>query len=411
MEYCTFPPSEGVQERGDQRPEKLTHSLYEALQHIPDPRRGAGRRYRLAVVLCLICVAKLAGETTLKGITEWVRLRAQTFVAAFGLTRETMPCQMTYKRVLDRIDGQTLVEILSAFFTRWEAEERCGEEPSRLQTEAGHREHAQVAIDGKAVRSTSREAHRVHQLSAYDVTTGVVLFQVNVGEKQNEISALKPLLTSSFVHGRILTADAMHTQTEMCSTIHRFGGYYLLFAKDNQPTLATDLADFFSDPPWGWQRAEVQTWDKAHGRLEHRHLICTPELNDWCANRWAGVAQVFCLTRRSTLLKTGKTRQQTVYGISNLPLGLAPPARMLSLIRAHWLIENRLHWRRDVTLGEDQCQTRTGAAPSILACLNSGLLAIMDRLGVRNLARQFRFFEAHPDQALLALVSGSCSVY
>ena len=76
-----------------------------------------------------------------------------------------------------------------------------------------------------------------------------------------------------------------------------------------------------------------------------------------------------------------------------------------------YTIENRLHWRRDVTLGEDQCQTRTGAAPSILACLNSAVLALMDRLGVRNLARQFRFFDAHLDQALLALFSGSCSVY
>ena len=74
-------------------------------------------------------------------------------------------------------------------------------------------------------------------------------------------------------------------------------------------------------------------------------------------------------------------------------------------------IENRLHWRRDVTLGEDGCQTRTGAAPSILAQLNSAILGLMDRLGVHNVARQLRFFDAHLDQAIQALLTGNCTVY
>lgn len=74
-------------------------------------------------------------------------------------------------------------------------------------------------------------------------------------------------------------------------------------------------------------------------------------------------------------------------------------------------IENRLHWRRDVSLGEDRCQTRTGTAPSILACLNSAILSLMDRLGIHNVARQARFFDARVDQALQALLTGQCSVY
>jgi hypothetical protein len=95
----------------------------------------------------------------------------------------------------------------------------------------------------------------------------------------------------------------------------------------------------------------------------------------------------------------------------DLSLTQAPPIRMLALNRAHWGIENRLHWRRDVTLGEDRCQTRTGAAPGILACLNSAILSCMDRLGIRNVARQTRFFDAHADQAVQALLSGHCSVF
>lgn len=411
MNYSTLtlPPREIGESKADSQTART--SLYEALQAIPDPRRGAGKRYPLPVLLSLLCLAKMAGQTTLKGATEWVRLRAAPLAACFGLKRTAMPCQMTYKRILEVIDGQVLNELLCAFFTRWETHQRCGNEPSRLQTQAGHLEHVQVAIDGKAVRATSKEAHPVHQLSAYDVQTGVVLFQVNVQEKQNEISALKPLLTPSFIKGRIFTLDAMHTQTELCAKVHRFEGYYLLVAKDNQPTLAADLADFFTDPPVDWRWEEAETWDKGHGRLEHRHILCSPELNDWFANRWAGVAQVFRLQRTTTLLKTGEVRRQTVYGISNLSLSKAPPMRLLTLNRGHWGIENRLHWRRDVTLGEDACQTRTGVAPGILACLNSAILSLMDRLGIHNVARQARFFDARLDQAVQALLLGTCSVY
>jgi len=411
MNYSTLPqPPTGVEKIKDPA-ETMRTSLYETLQEIPDPRRGAGKRYPLPVLLCLLCLAKMAGQSTLKGATEWVRLRADPLAASFGLKRTAMPCQMTYKRILEVIDAQVLNDLLAAFFTRWEAQQRCGNEPSRLQTESRHLEHAQVAIDGKTVRATSKEPHPVHQLSAYDVNTGVVLFQVNVGEKQNEISALKPLLTPSFIKGRIFTLDAMHTQTELCAKITRFEGFYVLIAKDNQPTLAADLADFFDAPPSDWRWEQAETWEKAHGRLEHRCITCSPELNAWFASRWSGVAQVFRLERTTTLLKSGQVRQQIVYGISNLSLSQAPCMRMLALNRGHWGIENRLHWRRDVTLGEDTCQTRTGAAPGILARLNSAILSFMDRLGIHNVARQARFFDAHVDLAVQALLTGHCSVY
>ncbi len=100
---------------------------------------------------------------------------------------------------------QVLDELLAAFFIRWEAQQRCGSEPSRLHTRQGHRDHVQLAIDGKTVCATSKQAQSVHLLSCYDVTTGTVLWQCNVGEKQNEISALKPLLTPALVKGRIVT--------------------------------------------------------------------------------------------------------------------------------------------------------------------------------------------------------------
>jgi len=314
-------------------------SLYEVLQELPDSRRGAGKRYPLPVLICLLCLAKMAGQRTLKGATEWVRLHGDLLARSFGLKRTAMPCQMTSTRMLERIDAQVLTDLLCAFFTRWEAQQRCGSEPSRLQTAAGHREHAHVATRGKAVRATSQEAHPVFQLSAYDVGTGVVLFQVNIHEKQNEISALKPFLTPAFINGRIFTLDAMHTQTDLCAKVARFGGSYILIAKDNQPTLAEDLAAFFADPPSDWRWNQAETWEKAHGRLEHRAITCSPDLNEWFASRWSAVAQVFRLQRTTRLLKSDKVRQQIVYGISNLSPAHAPPTRLLELIRGHWGIE------------------------------------------------------------------------
>lgn len=156
---------------------------------------------------------------------------------------------------------------------------------------------------------------------------------------------------------------------------------------------------------------QAETWDKGHGRLEHRHIICSPDLNDWFARQWEGIEQVFRLQRTTRLLKTGEVRQQIVYGLSNLPMRQGPPERMLTLIRAHWCVENRLHWRRDVTLGEDGCQTRTGAAPALLARLNSTVLSLMDRLGVRNVPQQARYLDAHLEQAIQLLLTGRCAVY
>jgi predicted transposase YbfD/YdcC len=319
---------------------------------------------------------------------------------------------MTYCNVLAKVDGKQLDEILSAFFVRWEAQSRCGEEPSRLQTPQGQSDHAHLAIDGKTLRATCSQPHPVHQLSGYEVSTGIVLWHCNVQEKENEISALKPLLTPQLVKGRIFTLDAMHTQRASCAPIHWFAGYYLLIAKDNQPTLHEDIADLFEDATPDrrcWKYAE--TWDKGHGRLEHRQITCSPDLNGWFGNHWEGVEQVFRLERTVRLLRTGQVRHEVVYGLSNLSLSQAPAPRMLALIRGHWAIENRLHWRRDVTLGEDACQTRTGPLPGLLAQLNSTVLSLMDRAGVGNVARQMRYFDAHVEQALSLLLTGRCSVY
>jgi predicted transposase YbfD/YdcC len=128
------------------------------------------------------------------------------------------------------------------------------------------------------------------------VATGIVLWHCNVQEKQNEISALKPLLTPEVVKGRILSLDAMHTQRELCTKVHRLEGDDVLEASDNQPTLDEDIADLFEDRTPDrrrWQEAE--TWNKGHGRLEHRQITCSPDLGGWFGKHWEGIEQVFRL--------------------------------------------------------------------------------------------------------------------
>lgn len=409
MDYTTLTVPTG----SETTPESVVvASLYKALQKLSDPRRGQGKRYELALILCLVVLAKLAGQTSLSGATEWVRHRAASLAESFGLRRKNMPCQMTYNNVLARVDPRQLDEILAAFFVRWEAQSRCGEEPSRLQTPSRQANHAHLAIDGKTLRATSSQSQPVHQLSCYEVDTGIVWWHCNVGEKENEISALKPLLTPQLVKGRIFTLDAMHTQRALCTQVHRLQGDYLLIAKDNQPTLREDIADLFEDPSPDRRRwLQAQTWEKGHGRREHRQITCSPDLNDWFAKEWEGIEQVFRLERTTEILKTGNIRHEIVYGLSSLSIRQAPPKRLLQLSRDHWGIENRLHWRRDVTLGEDRCQTRTGAVPSLLAQLNSTVLSVMDRVGVRNVARQMRSFDASLDEVLNLVLTGRCSVY
>src|SRR6266516_6914286 len=291
--------------------------------------------------------------------------------------------------------------------TRVAATQRCGDEPSRLAGKAEQEQHGHVELDGKTLRGTlgheAVDQVKMHQLTLYETQTGVILKEQVTGEKQNELSIVSQFLTPLLVKGRILSADALHTQCAFCFQVKRWEGDYVLIAKGNQATLLEDLRLFFAEPP-----ADCRDWrtarsvDKGHGRLEIRALVATTELNDFLAGQWAGVAQVFQLTR--TVIEDGKSRTEVVYGITSLSPARASAARLLELVREHWAIENRLHWRRDVTLREDHCQVRKGEAPRILALLNSFLLAMLDFLGVSNVPKQMRLFDAQPLLAVRLLL-------
>ena len=366
-------------------------SIYTAMQQLSDARRKQGKRYPLELVLTYVLLAKAAGETTLQAIAEWIRLRGGWLQEMLPGVRATFPCAATYSNVLRVVDPEQVNEVVMSLLTRVRASQR----------EPGEQEH--VALDGKTLRGTQKhvaeDQQKMHQVNLYETKTGIVLKEQVVRNKESEQTRVEEFLTPLYMKGRILSADALHTHAKTCAAITGSGGDYLFFAKGNQSTLKKDLHLFFSEPPvdcLDWRQAV--TTNIGHGRIEQRFLITSTELNDFLAASWPGIGQVFYLRRR--FHHPLKCTQQIVYGFTSLTPQQAGPERLLELIRDHWAIENKLHYRRDVTLREDACQVRKGQAPRTLAVLNSFLLAVFDWLEVANVASQMRLFAAQPFQAL-----------
>ena len=143
-------------------------------------------------------------------------------------------------------------------------------------------------------------------------------------------------------------------------------------------------------PPSGWTLFPPQatTTDKGHGRLETRAIWTSTALNTYLA--FPHVGQVFCLHRAVTELATGTAHCETVYGVTSLPPAQASPARLLALVRAHWTIENRLHWVRDVTFDEDRSQIRRGAGPQVMATLRNLAISLLRLAGAPFIAPALR---------------------
>jgi len=371
-------------------------SIYQAMKTLTDTRGKRGKRYSLAFVFTLILLAKLAGATSLQAIADWVRYRGPWLEHVLPETRSTFPCVATYSNVLRAVDPAQVTQVLMDLLTRQRAHKR-------VQGEQTH-----VVLDGKTLRGTqghlAADQGKMHHVNLYEAATGVVLKEHMVAEKEGELTQMETFLTPLLLHGRIISADALYTQQRFCHQVIAAGGDYLLFVKGNQPTLLQDLRLFFDEPPLDcldWRTVTLS--EKGHGRLTSRQIQASRELNDFLARDWYKVGQVFCLRRR--VHYPLKCTQEYVYGITSLTPKRAGPQRLLTLIRNHWAIENRLHWRRDMTLGEDASQVRKGTAPHTLAVLNSFVLALLDFCGIGNAKQSMRYFDAHPLQAVSLLLT------
>lgn len=385
-------------------------SLYSAFAQVTDGRKKKGKRYPLPLLLTVLMLGKLAGETTVSGIVDWVKERQGWLRRQLNWPKR-FPTNSTYSDALAVCDSEHLVTVIATVLLKARAVEQRKADADGLQTRQQEEVLTHVAMDGKPLRGTightSEEQPSVHLLSLYECQSGIVLTHRAVQSKENEISAAAALVHPALVKGRILSTDAMHTQKKWCACVHGYAGYYLTIVKKNQLHMYEDLADFFDDPD-----AEQEEWQyaksvqKKHGRLEMRELWASTQMNEWFETEWAGIAQVFRIRRYVKGRDQPKDKEgekdpgEIVYGVTNLPRKKASASRLLALQQDHWRIENRLHWRRDVTLGEDACQVRIAGAPQALAALNGGVLALMDWLHVPNVASQMRHFCAHPDEAL-----------
>lgn len=305
-------------------------SIYQALETIEDLRSKQGKRYELALLLTCVLLGKMAGETTLQPICEWIGYRSQWVQEVLPTTRATFPCGATYSNVLRRVDPAQVNQVLMDLVTRVRAQKR----------EAAEQEH--VVLDDKTLRGTQKhlapDQRKMHHLNLYEAKTGIVLKEVRVEEKAGELTHLDHFLTPVLHSGRIISADALFTQRHFCQQVKVSGGDYLLIAKLNQPTLYEDLSLFFQDPPsdcLDWRTDS--TCNKGHGRLENRMLWASTELNDFLACDWYGVGQVFRLRQR--VQHALECTQEIVYGITSLTAKQAGPLRLLHLIRDHWSIE------------------------------------------------------------------------
>src|SRR5438067_12292232 len=154
-------------------------ALYQVFEQGKDGRKKRGVRSPLALVLTLIVLAKLAGETSLSGVAQWVRERKEFLAQVLQLSSTRFPCVATYSNILRQVDAEELTSVIYHFFTQQESKQRCGNEPSRLLSQPGREHKAHLALDGKMLRGTlghaSAQRARVHLLSLYETRTGVVL--------------------------------------------------------------------------------------------------------------------------------------------------------------------------------------------------------------------------------------------
>jgi predicted transposase YbfD/YdcC len=375
------------------------NSLYATFAQLDDQRDARGIRYALPTLLTFITLAKLAGENTLSGITDWIGFRIDELSTALALRQKRAPVDTTYSRALAQaVNVDEFERVVHDFFAN--------------QSATGQSIH--LILDGKELRGTiaAGQTHGIHLLAAFLPAEGWVLFQIQVEAKENEIRAAPRLLQMLDLRGKIITGDAMLAQRDLSRLIVQAGGDYLWTVKSNQAELSADIQTLFepervtkgfSAPKKDLRHA--QTVEKGHGRLEVRTLTASCELKGYLG--WPYAAQVFQVERTVTRLADGKRSHEIAYGITSLKLVEANADRLLALLREHWQIETGLHYRRDQTLREDWCQVRRGKAPQVLAVLNNLVIGLVLRSGERNLAHARRYYNAHFLDALKLILTST----
>ncbi len=311
-----------------------------------DPRQAKKVEHNLVELLVIAVCGVLAGADDFVEIEEWAKEKSDWFRQYLRL-EHGIPSHDTFGRVFAAIDA----EAFGAAFRRW---------VSSVAPKLGKDEV--VALDGKTSRRSGKvDGTPLHLVSAFAAGAGLVLGQRATAEKSNEKTAIPELLATLALEGCIVTIDAMGTQPNIAQAIRDRGAHYLLSVKDNQPTLADSMRDFFvafqaapDKTPHGFD----EVVEKDHGRLEVRRCYAFDQLDCLPApERWPDLKSFAVMASERTI--KGKTTLEHRFYISSLP---ADAARLNQAVRQHWRVENSLHWCMDVVFGDDQMRARTNHA-------------------------------------------------
>ena len=372
----------------------IPHSLEGCFSDLPDPRVTGRCAHKLTNIIVITICAVIAGAETWVDIETFGKAKQAWFESYLELPNG-IPSHDTFGRVFAVLDA----EAFQRCFVRWVEGVFRG-----LKGQV-------VAVDGKTVRRSHDRylgTKAIHMVSAWASESGLVLGQCKVDEKSNEIVAIPALLRLLDVNGCIVTIDAMGCQKDIARAIQDEKADYVLRVKANQGHLHQDIAEWFT---WGdevnfegMKSDYVERANKRHGRIEVRRCwtVSDPVAFESIRHHegWAGLQTIVRVQRERHF--AGKVEVETAYYVSSLP---NDAARILEATRAHWGVENSLHWVLDVTFREDDSRIRKGNAAQNMAVIRRWALNILKKDTSKGSLRQKRYRAALEHTFLLRLLA------
>lgn len=363
-------------------------TLLAAVQTVPDPRKARGKRYSWVVLLSVLVAGLASNYQTARAIADWVRLHVAEWQTLMPELKRP-PSESTLLRTLRQLDAVLLEQSVAAFVAGMP--EPSGY-PGCIITSEGELLQGQ-ALDGKTLRTATAHGNRTHLVSQVQHTTARTIAQRAVADRRAEVSAAQALLSGQDLSGVVLTMDAGLTHRGLANQIRAQHGHYVMVVKANHPQMYAEVVTFFALPGVVADDERYDRWrtvSKGHGRVETRTLEC---LRGTCADwRWPDAVQVIRRTCERHVQVKGKLKcsVEVSYGITSLTPEEADAAALETLWRGHWTIENRKHYVRDVTLGEDRHPSYRGTVPQVLAALRNGLIDLWRQHGWRYIADAVR---------------------
>lgn len=346
-----------------------------AFGELPDPRKQRNQHYPLIDVIAVVIMGIICSADDFVAVYRWACHRDE-WLKSMGLCLNGVPSHDTLNRVFRVLDPK----IFNNCFMQWVREVAATVE-------------GVIAIDGKTLCNSGDEFRKtspLHIVHAFATENHLLLGQLATDAKSNEITAIPELLKMLTIKGNVITIDAMGCQKEIVKQIKEQEGDYVIALKGNQGTLHAEAENFFQQAleiePIEAGCDFVSMIEKNRGRIEERQVwSCSL---DWLSaeqlENWAGLKTLICV--RSTRTHKNKTTQELRYYMSSLA---SNAQRLAQIVRAHWGVENRLHWHLDVSFGEDLCKIRTDHAAENFSLVKKMALNLLkadtsEKLGVPN---------------------------